>query len=158
MVATGVADGLAVLDPAVWKTEACEHDGSNAEQVQRIITHELFHVFHGQKNPTRDFTGMDDVGWFCEGLACYASGQLDHEHLGRDIEAVRSGAAPKSLATAWSGKYRYAVCGSLVRYVDKRFGRETLLRLLAATKPAEFDAILGIPGDKLLADWIAAIG
>ena len=55
----GVADRFELLSPAVWKSQACEHDGRDLQHVQDIVTHELTHVFHGQHNPTRDFTGMD---------------------------------------------------------------------------------------------------
>lgn len=153
MVATGVAKGLAMLDPAKWKTDACEHDGTNESHVQGIVTHELVHVFHGQKNETGDFTGMDDLGWFVEGLAVHVSGQLDAEHRGKDREAIEKGAAPKDLKTAWSGRWRYAVCGSLVRYLDEKHGRAKLIELLGATTPERFHAMLGASEKELLDGW-----
>src|SRR6187549_856520 len=60
MVAVGVADFLVMLSPTAWQHEACDHDPNQAQEVQRIISHELVHVFHGQRNPTRDFAGADD--------------------------------------------------------------------------------------------------
>lgn len=153
MVATGIDKGIVILDPAVWKTDACEHDGTNDAHVLGIFTHELVHVYHGQKNPTGDFTGMDDLGWFVEGLAVYASGQLDVEHADKDQEALKKNAGPKDLKSAWSGRYRYAVCGSLLRYIDQKFGREKLVALLAVTTPQEFHASLGITEADLLRDW-----
>jgi hypothetical protein len=64
MVASGVADRLAILSPRVWKAEAVEHDPGDAEHIRELIAHELVHVFHGQHNPRPDFDGMDDCGWF----------------------------------------------------------------------------------------------
>lgn len=153
MVATGTAKGIAILDPAVWKTDACEHDGTNEAHVQGIVTHELVHVFHGQKNPTGDFEGMDDLGWFVEGLAVHVSGQLDAEHRNKDREAIEKGAAPAALKDAWSGKWRYAVCGSLVRYLDETHGRAKLVELLAATTPERFHDLLGASESELLEGW-----
>lgn len=157
MVATGIDKGIVILDPAVWKTDACEHDGTNEAHVLGIVTHELVHVYHGQQNKTGDFTGMDDLGWFVEGLAVYASGQLDVEHADKDQEALKKNAGPKDLKTAWSGRYRYAVCGSLVRYIDQKFGREKLVALLAVTTPDEFHATLGATEAELLRDWATSV-
>ena len=53
------------------------------KRVQALIAHELVHVYHGQRSPRPDFHGMDDVGWFVEGLAVLASGQLELHHRGR---------------------------------------------------------------------------
>ncbi len=140
MVALGVADKMAVLTPRVWKTEAVEHDPADREHFREIVAHELVHVYHGQHNPTGDFDGMDDLGWFVEGLAVYVSGQLDHGHRDAARKAVASGKDPKRLAKAWSGPYRYGVSGSMVRFIDRRYGRAMVWKLLAETKP---DAVLG---------------
>src|SRR6516165_2607432 len=83
MVASGVADRMVILSPRVWKTQAAEHDPADAEHLRDLIAHELVHVYHGQHNPRPDFDGMDDSGWFVEGLAVYVSGQLERSHRGQ---------------------------------------------------------------------------
>src|SRR6185436_18077906 len=80
MVASGVADRLAILSPRVWKTLAAEHVPADTNHVSDLAAHELVHVFHAQRNPRPDFDGMDELGWFVEGLATFVSGQLDHSH------------------------------------------------------------------------------
>lgn len=152
-VAAGVSDSLYLLSPRVWKTQAVEHDPNDEGHIRRIISHELTHVYHGQINPSKDFEGMDDLNWLVEGLATYVSGQLDSEHRGEDIDALKKGQAPRSLATAWSGRYRYAVSGSLVRYVDHRYGRRELLKILKLTKPGDVLAELRTTETGLLDDW-----
>jgi len=127
MVAAGVADRLVLLSPRAWAKEADEHDASDRQHVREIITHEMVHVYHGQHNPSRDFDGMDDLGWFVEGLATYVSGQLELGHADDARKAIAEGKAPIHLADAWSGRYRYGVCGSMVQYVDSRYGREMLV-------------------------------
>lgn len=154
-VGVGIATRLAILSPSVWNSEACDHDGSNAQQVQDIVTHELTHAFHGQYNPTGDFTGMDDEGWFVEGLAVLVAGQLDHGRLASAADAIASGAAPTRLAQAWSGKYRYGVCGSMVAFIDARWGRATLVKLLEATDQSALLAPLGLDEAQFLARWRA---
>ncbi|MCA8901226.1 MAG: hypothetical protein KDA53_08235 [Hyphomonas sp.] len=153
MVGVGVADWLAVLSPAAWSAEACEHDGSDRTEVQGIITHELVHTYHGQHNPTRDFTGMDAAGWFVEGLATYVSGQLETSHAGDAAEAIAEGAAPTELESAWSGRYRYGVSGSMVAYIDETYGRGVLVALLPATSEEEILSALGSSEAEFIASW-----
>ena len=155
MVATGVADFLVLLSPSVWKAQTCDHDPDDATEVQRIVTHELVHVFHGQHNPSRDFTGADEVGWFVEGLAVLASGQLDRERLQRTVDAVRAGDVPKTLNDSWSGPNRYGRAGSLVQYLDSTYGRTKLIELLPVTRQSELLQRLGITEARLLHDWQA---
>jgi hypothetical protein len=158
MVATGVADGMAVLSPRVWRTDACEHDPDDATHVRDLLVHELVHVYHARHNPTRDFTGAEGIGWFLEGLATYASGQLDTGHRDRAREAVERGAVPKRLEEAWSGPYRYGVSGTLVEYLDRTFGREALVEMLAFTGEEELLAFVGVTEDELLAAWKDFVG
>jgi hypothetical protein len=153
MVASGVADKLTVLSPRVWKTEAAEHDPDDGEHFQLFIAHEMVHVYHGQRNPTGDFDGMDDLGWLVEGLAVYVSGQLDHSHRDAARKAVAEGKAPAGLAGVWGGKYRYGVCGSMVRYVDERWGRKVLWDLLADAKPEAVLRRLGVSEKEFLRAW-----
>jgi len=153
MVAAGVADRLDLLSPRVWDAEACEHDPHDSQHVRDIVVHELVHVFHGQHNPTRDFTGAEEVGWFAEGLAVHVSGQLDHGHLAEPREAIELGAAPARLADAWSGKYRYGVCGSLIAYLDAELGREAIRKMLSVTRQDDLLAIAGVSEGELLAGW-----
>lgn len=87
MVASGVAHSLDLLSINRWKKEACEHNPDDFDATQKIITHELVHVFHGQQNPVPDFTGLDDLGWFIEGIAVLVSGQLDSTRTKDLIEA-----------------------------------------------------------------------
>lgn len=155
MVAWGVADRMAVLAPGAWATQACEHDAADAGHVQRLLAHELVHVLHGQHNGHPDFTGLDDIGWFVEGLGVLASGQLDAEHAGRARQALAEGRGPRDLAGAWSGPYRYATCGSLVRFWSGRAGPDGLARGLSATGNAELLAATGLDEPAFLDAWAA---
>lgn len=153
MVAAGVADSLRLLSPRVWKSEACEHDPADALHVQNLLADETVHVYHGQRNPSPDFTGVVGIDWFVEGLATYASGQLESGELAPAREAIESGKGPAALGQAWSGKYRYGVAGSLVAFLDHRLGRARLFDLLAATSQEELLALIGMDEQELLASW-----
>jgi len=157
MVASGVGDKLTILSRDVWKTQAGEHNPRDDVHFRELIAHEMVHVYHGQHNPTQDFDGMDDLGWFVEGLAVYVSGQLEESHRQAAHDAVRLGKAPTSLAQAWSGRYRYGVCGSMVRYLDQKFGRDKLIKLLAVTKPEQAMKILQTTEKEFLDGWLSDV-
>ncbi len=152
-VAAGVSDGLFILSPRVWKTEASEHDPNDQGHIRRIVAHELTHVYHGQINPSKDFDGMDDMAWLIEGVATYVSGQMDEEHKGQDVEAVKAGKAPSKLADAWTGRYRYAVSGSIVRFIDQKYGRKKLVQILSLTKQDAVLEHLNTTEKELLDEW-----
>jgi hypothetical protein len=157
MVASGVGDRLIILSPRVWKTQAVEHDPANAAHIRELVTHELVHVYHGQHNPRPDFDGMDDCGWFVEGLAVYVSGQLEASHRTDAREAIKAGKAPAKLADAWSGRYRYGVCGSMVEFVDKRYGRNVTKELLVVVSNEEALKRLGMTESEFLEAWKASV-
>lgn len=152
MVAMGVSSMMVVLSPEVWKTEACEHEPT-PRHIHEIFTHELVHVFHGQHNPRHEFEGMDEAGWFVEGLAFHAADQITANRLARVRSAVAEGKSPAHLADAFSGQLRYDTSASIVRYIESRWGRAMLKRLLPATTNAEILTLLEITETDLLAAW-----
>ena len=155
MVASGTQDTLVILSPRAWREEACKHDPEKDVHVQNLITHELVHIYHDQYNRADGFEGLASINWFVEGLATYVSGQLDEGYLASPVEAIRLGIAPRRLDEAWRGKYRYSVCGSLVKYIKTRGGRALLKRLLRATSPEEIYREIGIGEGQLLKEWRA---
>lgn len=157
VVAAGVADRLILLSPRVWKTEACVNDARPAH-VGEVVGHELVHVFHGQYAPHGDFRGMDELAWFVEGLATAVSGQLDGSHAGDARAALKAGKGPKTLASAWSGRYRDGVSASLVRRIETAYGRATLDRLLRLGTNAAVMATLRTNEGAFLAAWRREIG
>jgi hypothetical protein len=110
------------------------------------------HVYHGQHCPSPEFDGMDDMGWFVEGLAIHAAGQLDGKRLAQAKSAAAEG-LPHRLADAWSGPARYAVAGSLVACLDETRGRDTIKSLMSATTNQQALAALGTTEEALLAEW-----
>lgn len=153
MVGAASATELVLLSTEAWAAEACEHDPADQEHVRGIVVHELVHAYHGQHNPSDDFDGMDPMGWFVEGLAVLASEQLRLDHAGDAAAAIAAGAAPERLADGWSGRYRYGVAGTMTAYIDRRWGRGTLVRLLAATSNDDALRILGTDEASFLDGW-----
>lgn len=158
MVAMGVGPALILLDPDDWKAEACEHDPGDAAHVRGIVTHELVHVYHGQNNPRPEFDGLDEMAWLIEGLAVHASGQLDAARLTQAKAALAKNGPPKDLASAWTGNAAYGTCGTMAAFVEKRWGRPMLKKLLRATSNAEALKLLGMSEGEFLAAWAKSLG
>lgn len=153
MVASGVAHRLDVLSPQAWNTEACEHKAGDTMALRKLLWHELVHVYHGQRNPVPDFAGMDEMGWWIEGLAVYASGQLDSTRLKGLRETMEKKTTPAALQKFWSGKYKYGLSGSMAAWLDKTRGRAVIVRLLACTNTAQALQLLQTDEAALLEAW-----
>lgn len=153
MVASGTGEVLDILSPTVWSGEACEHDARDLVALQRLVTHELTHVFHGQMNPSSDFAEVEGLDWFVEGLAVLVSGQLTEQRLADVRSAVAKDTTPAQLNDFWKGKLRYGLSGSVVAWLDSRYGRPTLLQLLSARSQPELLQRLGLTQAQLLQDW-----
>lgn len=130
MVASGVADKLDIISPKLWDTLACEHIYSDTIKTQNLITHELVHVFHGQHNKSPDFSDASGIDWFIEGLATYASGQCDSIRIVEVQKALLDNKIPETLNKFWTGNLRYGLSGTVVMYLDNKYGRKKLTSLL----------------------------
>src|SRR5262249_37261374 len=108
---------------------------------------------HGQQNPRPDFADMDDSGWFIEGLAVLVSGQLERSHRTAAREALQAVKAPTRLADAWSGRYRYGVSGSMVEFVDNRYGRDAIKKLLKVVSNEDAMKLLKTTEREFLEAW-----
>lgn len=155
MVASGVAAKLDLLSPQKWATEACEHDWADRPAAQRLIAHELAHVFHGQHNDSPDFSDVQGLDWWVEGLAVYASGQCDAARLAEVKAEIAAGKTPASFDQFWTGKLRYGRSGSVVLFLDRCYGRQKLLELLPLTRKRDFFEKLGCNEAQLMAGWRA---
>jgi hypothetical protein len=158
MVAVGTGSVFAMIDPDAWPTQACEHDPNDAEHVRGIVAHELVHVYHGQHNADPEFDSMEELGWFAEGLAVYASGQFDEKRRTQAV-AASIDAWPERLSDAWSGQARYAVAGAIAAWIDETYGRQALVDLLAASTTSGALSRLDVDEPTLLADvraWLQA--
>jgi hypothetical protein len=153
MVASGDGFQLNMISPATWDTAACEHTYADKVHTQQLLTHELFHVFHGQLNASPDFMEFEGLDWLAEGFATYASGQLTESRLEEVRKLVEENKAPATLDDFWKGKHRYGLSGSVVRFIDKKFGRSALLNLLALRKKSEVLETLQISEHELITAW-----
>lgn len=153
MVASGVASRLDAISPKTWAKESCEHNYADKIKTQQLITHELVHVFHGQFNPSPDFSDATGMDWFVEGLATYASGQLDTARLKEIKNAISKNSIPNSLDKFWTGKLKYGLSGSVVMYIDKIYQRTKLKELLRYNKLTDLLGSLKLTEEELIDSW-----
>lgn len=157
MVASGDGFQLNMISPATRDTASCEHKYSDKVQTQQLLTHELFHGFHGQHNPSQDFMDYIGLDWFAEGFATYASGQLTDQRMTGVKKLAAEGKAPTALDDFWVGQYRYRLSGSMVKFLDSRFGREALFTLLKFKTKADLLSALNTSEQMLLEGWRKSI-
>lgn len=153
MVASGIASRFDMISPKRWDTESCEHIYSETRKTQQLITHELVHVYHGQHNSSPDFSNVEGIDWFVEGLATYASGQLDSIRISEIKKAVSENGIPDNLDDFWKGNLKYGLSGSLVMYIDKKYGRGKLITLLPLNNRSDLLSALDIKEAELLIEW-----
>lgn len=153
MVASGVASRLDMISPKLWDREACEHSYAKTKKTQQLITHELIHVYHGQLNISPDFSNTEGIDWFVEGLATYASGQCDSQRIAEIKKAINNNTIPEGLDNFWTGKLKYGLSGSVVMFLDKKYGRTKLKELLPFNKKSSLLLKLNITESELLNDW-----
>lgn len=153
MVASGISHKLDIISPMKWDTLACEHKYSDSIETQKLITHELVHVYHGQRNISPDFNNVSGIDWFIEGLAVYASGQCDAKRMKEIKEAIAENNIPQNLNKMWSGNLRYGLAGSLVMYIDQKYGREKLIELLKFNNLEELLSTLQANEPEMLIEW-----
>lgn len=153
MVASGIAHRLDILSPRVWETQACEHQSKDTVATQKLIVHELVHVFHGQHNPSPTFENVENIDWLVEGLAVYASGQLDEDRYERAKAFMQGEEGPNKLADIWKGEHKYGLAGTLIKFIDDTYGRKTLIQLIGHTKADEVLQVLAITEEELIKQW-----
>ena len=153
MVASGIAEKLDIISPKMWDSLACEHSYADSIETQNIITHELFHVFHGQQNESPDFSNITGIDWFVEGLATYASGQCDTIRISEVQKALLGNDVPETLNGFWSGNLRYGLSGTVMMYIDNQYGREKLFSLLKYNNLEELLISLGTTESEIIVGW-----
>ncbi len=153
MIAAGNASGVSMLSPGAWATQSCGHDGADAVHRRGVVFHEVVHVHHAQTNAAY----QQLAPWLVEGLAVYASGQHDVVQQAYVRELLRRGDGPSSLAAVSVSGDLYPVGGSLLAFVDARYGRDRLRETEGVSSDAELLTRLGTTEASFLAEWRAFV-
>jgi len=153
MVASGAATKIDMISPKLWDKQSCEHIYSETAKTQQLITHELVHIYHGQLNISPDFSDVEGIDWFVEGLATFASGQCDSSRIAEVKNSISENKIPPNLDKFWTGKIKYGLSGSVVKYIDQKYGREKLKELLPLNKKSDILSTLKTTETELLNEW-----
>lgn len=153
MVGSGILSRLDVLSPSVWPSQACEHDASDAVEIERLVIHELVHVLHSDHNRSPAFDQINNIDWFVEGLATYVSGQLDEERLTDLRKHLKESGGPAQLKDFWTGPHRYGQSGSVVAYIDQAYGRQLLSELMEFNDVNDMLRKMDLSEAQLIARW-----
>ena len=155
LIAAAWATELDVLSPRVWSRDACGHDARDQTHIRNVLAHEVVHVLHGQLGQHANISSLLNAQWFTEGLAVYISGMLDMEYAGAVRARLDAGFAPRTFAEVWNDRANYPLSGSIVRYIDRRYGRPALRDLLTARSTTAILTRLGVGEAELLTAWRA---
>ena len=153
MIASRVGHRLDILSPTAWGKEACDHNANDSREMSQVIRHELVHVFHGQYNPDHSFNYIEELDWLVEGAATFVSGQLDANRSQGIKRLINENKVPSTLDNFWKGQEKYGLSGSMVAYIDNKYGRNTLFELLRQTNKEAALKSPDISETQLLADW-----
>jgi hypothetical protein len=66
---------------------------------------------------------------------------------------LNAGFAPRTLVEVWNDGANYAFSGSIVRYIDRRYGRTALRDVLTARSSTAILTRLGVGEAELLSAW-----
>ncbi len=154
MIGRATKSLVEVLSPRLWAGEGCGH--SEAETAV-ILTHELTHVLHAQRNPLPEVNYATALKWFNEGIAIYLAGQLTDGMRAR-ARAWAQSPSPGGLSGLGISADTYAVGGALVELLDQRSGRGALWTALEATSTADLLSALGSTEAEVLAALAGAAG
>lgn len=159
LVAIGDGHRISIIAPRTWDKEPCTSrytDYADRAKTQKLITHELVHVFHGQRNADPDLTGKNGSDWFIEGLAFYASGQLGAQEITAVKQTIHKNKVPATLDALSNYpdvNLRYELWGSLTQYIDQHYGRAKLQSLLVYNQRQQLLATLKTNEQQLISDW-----
>ena len=153
-IATAGRAGIYLLSPRVWQTEACGHSDST-EHLTGVVAHELVHVLHIQQQRAQlpNETLFMTPRWIIEGLAVYASGQIEREYASQARSRFAAGFAPHTFVELYDDPAFYGLAGSLVGYIDRTYGRAMVRALITARTSADALAALGTTEEALLRSW-----
>ena len=153
LIAAAWATELDLLSPRVWSRDACGHDAGNTTHLRNVLAHEVVHILHAQVGQHANFGNLLNAQWFTEGLAVYVSGMLDVDYAGAVQARLNAGFAPRTLAEVWNDQANYPLSGSIVRYIDRRYGRTALRDLLTARSTTTILTRLNVGEAELLTAW-----
>jgi hypothetical protein len=140
-----------MLSPRVFSTDSCGHNAQDTIETRAILGHEVTHLIHRRIN-TSNRLGADGTGWLYEGLAVFASGQMNASRRNQSRTTLQN-AAPAQLARIMDTDAGYSLAGSLLEYIAQQYGSAKVRDLMYLVTQAEILAALNTSEAALLTAW-----
>lgn len=150
---------LYIISPKAWATDVhpdylASNGGYDKKVYRQFIEHETIHMIEEYSSPKNAMEIRPQ--WWCEGLAVYTTGQY-RDRINR--EETKKDLAIDKLPhiTGMKGRDAYVWGWSLVRYIEKRFGREILKKIIIESCTEDILGFLKLRRNKFELEWRAAI-
>ncbi|MDP2865901.1 MAG: hypothetical protein Q8O90_06635 [Elusimicrobiota bacterium] len=148
-----------LIAPNAWPTDVHPDylgpDGACDKKVYRqFIEHEIVHMIEEYSSPKNAMEIRPQ--WWGDGIAVYATGQYG-DRINR--EEIKKDLAVNKLPhiTGMKGRDAYVWGWSLVRYIEKRFGRKILRKIILESCTEDILGFLKLRKNKFELEWRAAI-
>ncbi len=150
---------LYLISPNAWPTDVHPDylgpDGACDKMVYRqFLEHEIVHMIEEYSSPKNAMKIRPQ--WWGDGIAVYATGQygdrINREEIKKDLAADK---LPQIIGL--KGREAYVWGWSLVRYIEKYFGREILKKIMLESCTEDILGFLKLRKNKFELEWRAAI-
>lgn len=144
-----------LISPNAWPTDMhpdyLTPDGACDKKVYRqFIEHEIVHMIEEYSSPK----GAMEIRpqWWGDGIAVYATGQYKDRLTVKNIKEDLADSRLPDIA-AMKGRDAYVWGWSLVRYIDKLFGRETLKKIMVESCTGDILGFLKLRKKEFELEW-----
>lgn len=150
---------LYLISPNVWPISVHPDylgpDGACDRKVYRqFIEHEIIHMIEEYSSPRNAMEIRPQ--WWGDGIAVYATGQYSDRINRKEMEKDLSAEKFPRLAEM-KGRDAYVWGWSLVRFIEKRFGRGALKRIIKESYTADIPAFLKLRRKEFESEWRKAV-
>ncbi len=132
---------IVFLSPSAYRQHSTY--SYNADEYRRLVYHELVHVFEEHLSPDIEAVPR----WWSEGLAAYLSGQWKHEDQFQFrqpvTEGIRVRRVPGINEIEQDVQLCYAWGWTVVMFIDKACGKDTIVRIVKECDNGDVIATLG---------------
>jgi len=140
---------MVVLSPSAYE----EHSAFTyvQEEFERLLIHEAVHMIEEYLSPNIEASPR----WWGEGLAVYFSEQWRHEDAFRTpgLDGTVAGEIPSLAQVELEAKYAYDWGWAIVAFIETRYGRETIIRIVRECADGDVLALVDGDRDRLESMW-----
>jgi len=142
---------LVMLSPSAYEQHSVFEYCS--DEYRRLLAHEVTHMFEEYLAPNMETPPR----WWSEGLAVYLSGQWQHEDQYEFRQPVLQGLERRSIPDVQEIPNSLKLCydwgWTMVMFIEKTYGRETILRIVCDCDNGDVFGMFGEDIDIFQRKW-----